>query len=93
MINKHSYRMFFSYNKMGDMMDSTIIMIVGFIVSLIAIVTPIVKLNTNITKLNMTMTCLNEAMEEVIKNIDNHEKRIIYLESRVKGGNDGDYNS
>ena len=80
--------MFFSYNKMGDMVDSTIIMIVGFIVSLIAIVTPIVKLNTNIT-----MTCLKEAMEEVIKNIDNHEKRIIYLESRVKGGTDGDYNS
>ena len=41
----------------------------------------------------MTMTCLNEAMEEVIKNIDNHEKRIIYLESRVKGGSNGDYNS
>lgn len=85
--------MFFSYNKMGDVMDSTIIIIVSFIVSLIAIITPIIKLNTNITKLNMTMSCLNEAMEEVIKNIDNHERRIIYLESRVKGGTNGDYNS
>lgn len=67
-------------------MDNTIILIVSFIVSIITIITPIMKLNSNLTRLNITIVSLTEQMEEILITVKNHEKRILYLESNWKKG-------
>ena len=60
--------------------------LVGFF---IAILTPIIKLNTSITKLNCSIDELNRRMassdKQTIENthrLDDHEKRIIKLETK-----------
>ena len=59
--------MLFLYNKIGEVMDSQIIKIVGLVVSLIAIVTPLLKLNTSITKLNMNTKLLTDKVDELLR--------------------------
>ena len=66
--------------------------LVGLLVSAIAIVSPIVKLNVNIARLSATIECLNERavtadgrISAHSRILDDHEKRIIFLESRDDG--------
>ena len=75
---------FFLYNKIGEVMDSQIIKVVGIIVSLITVVTPIIKLNTSITKLSMNVNILTTKVQELTLKSSDLEQRVITLESNRK---------
>lgn len=71
------------------MSDTLIVSILAFIVSMIPIVTIIVKLNVTLTKLNVTIDILSNQMEkfdkdkdDIVKQINDHETRIVVLEKK-----------
>lgn len=72
-------------------MDSTIMLVLGFIGAMIPIFTVIIKLNSTITKLNTTIEVLTEQMKtsredrkSIHKQLNEHETRISILESERK---------
>lgn len=76
------------------MTDSNIMVLLGFMGTIICVMTPIVKLNTTITKLNTTLTQFQQQTKDNHKNlaervtthgkeIDDHEKRLTVLETKM----------
>lgn len=72
-------------------MDSTIMLVLGFIGAMIPIFTVIIKLNSTITKLNTTIEVLSRQMEvsqndrdKIHKQLNEHETRITVLEKSRK---------
>ena len=76
------------------MADSDIMVILGFVGTIICVMTPIIKLNTTITKLNATLEQFQRQTEDNHKNlaervtvhgkeIDDHEKRLTVLETKM----------
>ena len=76
------------------MADSDIMVILGFVGTIICVMTPIIKLNTTITKLNTTLTQFQQQTKDNHKNlaervtvhgkeIDDHEKRLTVLETKL----------
>lgn len=70
-------------------MDNIIMEILAFIVALIPVITVIMKLNTSITKLNTTIDVLTKQMtksesdrENIHKQLNDHETRIVILEKK-----------
>lgn len=71
------------------MNDTSIMVILGFVVSMIAVITPIIKLNTNISSLNTTLKIFQENVERehatLDKRISKHGDQIDELEKTTAG--------
>ena len=58
------------------MNDQILITILGFVATAIAVVTPLIKLNTSITTLNASVQALNDVIKELKERITAHGHEI-----------------